>query len=136
MGVVVNVKFNNELYYQWAMWMLNGTWRVQPKSWNFIAADFVTILPWCAHAWGEVKKETILSGVEKCYMNADPGPKFEIETKPEAMKMEGQKKKKNRYKKRIVVVKSKSRAELERLAKKKERARKKIEMEKKKLENA
>ena len=82
MDVVVNAKFKNALYYQWAMWMMNGPRRVQPKSGNFIAADFVTMLSWCAYTWGAVK-ETILSGVAKCYMSADPGPKFEVEAKPE-----------------------------------------------------
>ena len=133
MDVVVNAKFKNALYYQWAMWMMNGPRRVQPKSGNFIAADFVTVLSWCAYAWGEVKKETILSGVAKCYMSADPGPKFEVEAKPEEMQIEREEKKKKQRKK-IVVVKSKTLAELERLAKKKERARKKIERERKKLE--
>ena len=47
------------------MWMMNGPRKVQPKSGNFVAADFTTILSWCTHAWEEVKKETILSGVQK-----------------------------------------------------------------------
>ena len=57
-----------------------------------IAADFVTILSWCEYAWIEVKKETILSGVKKCYMSADPGPEFEVEPAPEKMEIEGKKK--------------------------------------------
>ena len=72
-------------------------------------------------------KETILSGVEKCYMSANPGPEFEVEAAPEMMKVE-----KKKAKKKIVAVKSKSPAEMARLAKKKERARKKLEAEKKK----
>ena len=135
MDVVVNAK-KDSMYYQWAMWMMNGPRRVQLKSRNFITSDVVTVLSWCAYAWGEVKNETILSGVAKRYLSADPGPKLEVEAKPEAMQIEGEEKKKNqkKKKKKIVVVKSKTLAELERLAKKKERARKKIERAKKKFE--
>ena len=35
-----------------------------------------------------MKTETILSGVEKCYMSADPVEKFEVEVAPEAMEIE------------------------------------------------
>ena len=70
------------------MWMMNGPRKVQPKSGNFIAADFVTILSWCEYAWNEVKKETILSGVKKCYMSADPGLEFDVEPVPEKMEIE------------------------------------------------
>ena len=56
MDVVVNAKFKNALYYKWAMWMMNGPRRVQPKSGNFIAADFVTVLSWCAYAWSEIQE--------------------------------------------------------------------------------
>ena len=120
MDVVVNAKFKDSMYYQWAMWMMNGPRKVQPKSGNFIAADFTTILSWCTYAWKEVKRETILSGVKKCYMSSDPGPEFDVEAAPE--KMEVEKKAAKKPKKKIVAGKSKSPAEMERLAKKKERA--------------
>ena len=51
MDVVVNAKYKDSLYYQWAMWMMNGPLKVQPKSGNFVAADFQTILSWCTYAW-------------------------------------------------------------------------------------
>ena len=46
MDVVVNAKYKDSLslYYQWAMWMMNGPRKVQPKSGNFVAADWQTIL--------------------------------------------------------------------------------------------
>ena len=31
MDVVVNAKFKNSLYYKWAMWIMNGSRKVQPK---------------------------------------------------------------------------------------------------------
>ena len=80
-----------------------------------------------------MKKETILSGVKKCYMSADPGPEFDVEPAPEKMDIDEQAK---QEKKKIVAVKSKSPKEMERLAKKKERARKKKEMALKKLQKA
>ena len=67
-----------------------------------------------------MKKETILSGVKKCYMSADPGPEFEVEAAPEKMEIEGKKKAK-KEKKKVVAVKSKSPAELSRLAKSQEK---------------
>ena len=79
MDVVVNAKFKNSLYYKWAMWMMNGPRKVQPKSGNFVAADFTTILSWCAYDWNSVKTEAILSGVEKCDMCSDLGKQFEVE---------------------------------------------------------
>ena len=123
MDVVVNAKFKDTLYYNWVMWMMNGPRKTQPKSGNCVAADFVTVLSWVANPWKSVEKKTILSGVEKCYMSANPGPEFEVEAKPEEMKVEKAKKER----KKIVTVKSKSPAELARLAKKKERTRKKLE---------
>ena len=113
------------------MWMMNGPRKVQPKSGNFVAADFPTMVSWCTQAWKEVKKETILSGVMKCYMSADPGPEFDVELAPEKMDVE---KKAQRQKKKIVAVKSKSPAGMERMAKKKERSRKKKERARKKLQ--
>ena len=68
MDVVVNAKFKDSMYYQWAMWMMNGPRKTQPKFGNLIAASFTTVFSWYAFAWNEVKKETILSGVKKCYM--------------------------------------------------------------------
>ena len=70
------------------MWMMNGPRKVQPKSGNFVAADFTTILSWCAYAWNSVKTETIVSGVEKCYMSSDLGKTFEVEPETEKMKIE------------------------------------------------
>ena len=67
-----------------------------------------------------------MSGVEKCYMSADPGEEFEVEAAPETMEIEDSKDKAKKEKKKIVAVKSKSVAELQRLATKKERARKKF----------
>ena len=87
-----------------------------------VAADFQTILSWCTYAWKEVKKETILSGVNKCYMSADPGPEFDVEPAPEKMEVDKKEKKET---KKVIAFKSKSAAEMERLTKKKERARKK-----------
>ena len=130
MDVVVNAKFKDSLYYKWAMWMMNGPRKTQPKSGNFIAASCTEVLSWCAYARDEVKMETILSGVEKCYMSADPGEEFEVEAAPETMEIEDSKDKAKKEKKNIVAVKSKSVAELQRLATKKERARKKIQMQK------
>ena len=87
MDVVVNAKFKDSMYYQWAMWMMNEPRKVQPKSGNFIAADFTTTLSWCTYAWKEVRKETILSGVKKCYMTSVPGPEFDVEAAPEKLKV-------------------------------------------------
>ena len=123
----------DSLYYKWAMWMMNGPRKVQPKSGNFVAASFTEVLSWCVYAWKEVKKETILSGVQKCYMSADPGPEFEVEAVPEKMEIEPRKEK-NKKRKKVVAVKSKSPAEMSRLAKKKERAKKKSAKEKAKSE--
>ena len=98
--------------------MMNGPRKTQPKLGNFVAADWLTILSWCTYAWNEVKKETILSGMKKCYMSADPGPEFAVEPAPEKMDID---KKAKEEKKKIVAVKSKSPKEMERMAKKKER---------------
>ena len=117
MDVVVNAKFKNSLYYKWAMWMMNGPRKVQSKSGNYVAADFMTILSWCAYAWDSVKTETIVSGVEKCYMSSDPGKEFEVEPEPEKMKIEDEAKEK-KEKKKIQVRKSKYPAEMERFKKK------------------
>ena len=124
MNVVVNAKFKDSMYYKWAMWMMNGPRKIQPKSGNFVAADWLTILSWCTYAWKEVKKETILSGVKKCYMSADPGPEFDVEPAPENMDID---KKAEKEKKKIAAVQSRSPKEMEKMAKKKERARKKKE---------
>ena len=43
-----------------------------------------------------MKTETILSGVEKCCMSADPGEEFEVEAAPEAMEIELRKNKTKR----------------------------------------
>ena len=132
MDVVVNAKFKDSLYYKWAMWMMNGPRKTQPKSGNFVAASFTEVLSWCDYAWQEVKTETILSGVKKCYMSADPGEEFEVEAAPEVMEIEASEKKPKKERKKIVAVKSKSPEELKRLAAKKERARKKLERQQKK----
>ena len=130
MDVVVNAKFKNSLYYKWAMWMMNGPRKVQPKSGNYVMADFTTILDWCAYAWDSVKTETIVSGVEKCYMSSNPGKEFEVEPEPEKMKIEDEAKAK-KDKKKIQVRKSKSPAEMKRFKMKIERARKRLERAKK-----
>ena len=93
---------------------------------NFVAASFAEVLSWCDYACSEVKTETILSGVEKCYMSADPGDEFEVEAAPEAMEIEvsDKQKEEKKIRKKIVAVKSKSAEELKRLEAKKERARK------------
>ena len=105
---------------------------------NFVAASFAEVLSWCDYACSEVKTETILSGVEKCYMSADPGDEFEVEAAPEAMEIEvsDKQKEEKKIRKKIVAVKSKSAEELKRWAAKKERARKKFERQKKKESNA
>ena len=130
MDVVVNAKFKNSLYYKWAMWMMNGPRKVQPKSGNYVMADFTTILDWCAYAWDSVKTETIVSGVEKCCMSSNPGKEFEVEPEPEKMKIEDEAKAK-KDKKKIQVRKSKSPAEMKRFKMKIERARKRLERAKK-----
>ena len=43
-----------------------------------------------------MKKETILSGVNKCYMSADPGPEFDVEPAPEKIEVYKKGKKKRR----------------------------------------
>ena len=96
MDVVVNAKFKNSMYYQLAMWMMNGPRKLQPKSGNFVAADFQTTLSCCTYAWKEVKKESILSGVKKCYMSTDPGPELDVEPAPEKMDVDKKAKKKRR----------------------------------------
>ena len=96
MDVVVDAKYEDSMYYQWVMWMMNGSRKAQPKSGNFVAADFQTILSWCTYAWKEVKRETILSGVNKCYMSADLGPEFDVEPAPEKMEVDKKGKKKRR----------------------------------------
>ena len=105
---------------------MNEPRKTQPKSSNFIAAIFTEVLSWRAYGWDQVKTETILSGVEKCYVSVDPGERFEVEVAPEAMEIEVSKDKVKKEKKNIIAVKSKSVAELQRLATKKERARKKF----------
>ena len=82
---VVNAKYKDSMSYQWAMWMMNGLRKVQPKSGNFVPADWLTILSWCTYVWKEMKKGTILSGVKKCYMSADPGPESDVEPTLEKM---------------------------------------------------
>ena len=104
------------------MWMLSGAQKIQPKSGNRVAAGFLDILLWCERARLAVKKETILANVVKCYMTSEPGPKFDVEPKPEAMEVE-EKPKEQKEKKPIVVVKSKTPAEFKRLALKKEKGR-------------
>ena len=130
MDVVVNAKFKNSLYYKWAMWMMNGPRKVQPKLGKYVAADFTTIISWCTYDGDSVKMETIVSGVEKCYTSSDPGKEFEVEPKPEKMKIEDEAKE-TKEKKKIQFRKSKSPAEMERFKKKKERARKRLERAKK-----
>ena len=71
--------------------MMNGPRKVQPKSGNFVAASFTDILSWCDYAWKSVDKETILKGVDKCYMSADPGEEFEVDPAPEKMDVEPKK---------------------------------------------
>ena len=113
------------MYFEWATWMMYGERKTQPKSGNFVCASFLEILSWCTKAWDSVARSTILSGVEKCYMNADPGDAFDV---AERMEIEGKAKPKTpSVPKKIKVVKSKSPAELERLKKKEERARRKLE---------
>ena len=75
-------------YCEWAMWMLSGVQKIQPKSGNRVAAGFLDILIWCEQARLAVKKETILANIEKCYMTSEPCPKFDVEPKPEAMEVE------------------------------------------------
>ena len=130
MNVVVNAKFKDSMYYKWAMWMMNGPRKMQPKSGNFVAADWLTIRSWCTYTWKEEKKEIIFSGVKKCYMSADPGPEFDVEPAPENMNID---KKSEKEKKKIVAVKSKLSNDMEKMAKKKQRARKKKERALKKL---
>ena len=130
MDVVVNAKFKNSLYYKWSMWMMNGSRKVQPKLGKYVGADFTTILSWCTYTGDSVKMETIVSGVEKCYTRSDPGKEFEVEPKPEKMKIEDEAKE-TKEKKKIQFRKSKSPAEMERFKKKKERARKRLERAKK-----
>ena len=47
---LVNAKFISSLYYKSAMWMMNGSRKVQPKLGKYVAANFTTILSWCAYA--------------------------------------------------------------------------------------
>ena len=73
-------------YYQWVMWIMNGSRKVQQKSEKFIAADFERF----CHDVHTVplersEKEIIRSGVYKCYTSADPGPEFEVEPVPKKM---------------------------------------------------
>ena len=130
MDFVVNAKFKDSMYYKWAMWMMNGPRKMQPKSGNFVAADWLTIRSWCTYTWKEEKKEIIFSGVKKCYMSADPGPEFDVEPAPENMNID---KTSEKEKKKIIAVKSKLSKEMEKMAKKKHRARKKKERALKKL---
>ena len=129
--VAVNSEFKNQMYYEWAMWMMSGVQKIQPKSGNRVAASFLDILGWCGKARNAVKSETILASVAKCYMTSEPGPKFDVEPRAEPMKVESVSKSE---KKKVVVVKSKSPAEMSRLVLKKERRRKKLEREKRKKE--
>ena len=126
--VAVNSEFKNQMYYEWAMWMMTGVQKIQPKSGNRVAAGFLEILKWCEKARKAVKRETILLGVEKCFMTSEPGPKFDVESKPEPMEIEV-KPKAAKEKKKIVVVKSKTPAEMERMALSKARRKKRIERE-------
>ena len=96
--VAVNAEFKNQMYYEWAMWMLSGVQKIQPKSGNRVAAGFLDILVWCEHARLAVKKETILANVAKCYMTSEPGPKVDVEPKSEAMEVEGNPKKRKEQK--------------------------------------
>ncbi len=101
--------------------------------WKSSGCGFLDILVWCERARLAVKKETILANVAKCYMTSEPGPKFDVEPKPEAMEVE-EKSKEQKEKKQIVVVKNKTPAEFKRLALKKERKKKRMEREKRKKE--
>ena len=71
---------------KWAKWMMNETRKMQPKSANFVAASFQDILSWFDYAWKSVKKETILSEVERCFMSTDTGKGFEVDHAPEKWK--------------------------------------------------
>ena len=132
MDVAVNYVFKDKMYYEWANWMRVGPRKVQKKSGNFVAAGFLDILSWVTKAWDSVKVQTILNGVVKCYMSSEPGMEFEVEPRPEEMKVDSKNAKKE--KKKIKVMKSKSPAAMALLAAKEERARKKAEREKKKAE--
>ena len=132
MDVVVNSKFKDSMYYQWAMWMM-GNNKTQPKSGNYVAAGFLDVLSWCDFAWKSVEKDTILSGVERCYMGSDPGEEHEVEARPEPMQVEGAPKKK---KKKIKVVKSKSPPEMARMELKERRSQLKLERERKRAARA
>ena len=127
--VAVNGEFKNQMYYEWAMWMMSGVQKIQPKSGNRVAANFLDILRWCEKARLSVKRETILANVEKCYMTSEPGEKFDVEPKPESMQIEEAAKS---NKKKVVVVKSKTPEQMAKLELKKERKKKRLEREKRK----
>ena len=130
MDVVVNGKFKHTMYFQWANWIMYGPQKTQAKSDNYVPVNFLDILSWLSKAWESVKKETILNGVEKCYMSAEPGEKFDVEPAPEEMKVEKEKKEK----KKIKVAKSKSEAELIRFAAKMKRKKMKLLREQRKAQ--
>jgi len=132
--VAVNKPFKDGMYFEWAMWMMKGPHKVQPKSGNRVAAGFLDILRWCKKAWDGVKRETILKSVEKCYMQVDPGERFDVEDRAEEIAHIKNSDGPEKEKKKVKVLKSKTPEELAKLAKRKENRRKRLEREQRKRE--
>lgn len=121
--VRVGAPFKDHLYFLWAKWMLEHDHKYQTKSNNRVAADFLTALGWVQKAFDAVKPETILSGVEQCYMNETPGEAIEVEDDPEPPKPAADG---TGNGKEIVVVKSRTPERLQMIAEKKEKEEAKI----------
>ena len=87
--VAVNDEFKNHMYFEWAMWMMSGVQKIQPKSGNRVAARYLDIGQWCERARRAVKPDTISASVKQCYMTSEPGTKFDVGPKTvEEMKNE------------------------------------------------
>ena len=76
--VAVGKPFKDELYEQWATWMLeeNNRLGLTPAA-NLRHPSRKNALNWIKKSWDLLKPSCILNAVDKCYMNPDPGPVIE-----------------------------------------------------------
>ena len=74
----VGKSFKNELYEEWANWMLEGT-QIITASGNRQKAPFLEVLKWCKNAWEKVSEDTIKKGAEYTHMTSDLGEELEWE---------------------------------------------------------
>ena len=61
--------------------MIETDHKYQPVSGNRIPASFIDVLNWTTAAWDSIKRSTILSGIEQCFMDSKIGEPFDVKVK-------------------------------------------------------